>query len=157
MVVGPLLLNIVLCACFIPAYAPDATTVFYTGVYDSVMASELYYDTPILFVTLYVVLTALFAASWAALTLLVGGYMNDSVRLIAGMFLCVYLFASLEYQLGVLFVGSATEYLSVSPLAWLRGVSIRGNTSIIPALVWLVVSIAVCSILWFRWRKEDAL
>lgn len=156
-VVGPLLLNIMLCACFIPAYAPDVTTVFNTGIYDSVMGSELYYNAPIFFVTLYVVLTALFAASWAALALLVGGYVSDSVRLIAGMFLCVYLFASLEYQLGVLFVGSATEYLSVSPLTWLRGVSISGNTSIVPAAVWIVVLIASCSILWLRWRKEDAL
>lgn len=153
----PLILNCVACACFIPAYEPDVATVFNTGVYETVMGSELYYNVPVLFVGFYIALTALFGAGWAAFVLLMGGYAHDGVRLIAGLFVLLYLFGSLEYKLGVLLAGSAIDYLSTSPLVWLRGVAIGGNTDVVVAVAWLVGLLALSVAFAVRWGKEEVL
>ena len=153
----PLVLNCVVCICFIPAYSPDVVTVFNTGIYETVMCSELYYNAPFVFVGLYIALTALFSAGWAAFALLMGGLAHDSVRLIAGLFIFLYLFASVEYKLGVLFAGSATDYLSTSPLIWLRGVAISGATDIVVAMLWLIALLSLSIVFVLRWRREDVL
>lgn len=156
-VVLPLLLNCLICACFIPAYSTDIATVFNTGIYDSIMALSLYYSCPVLFVGFYIVLTGLFGAAWAVFALFLGGYAYDSVRLIAGLFVCLYLFGALDYKIGILLTGSGTEYVSLSPLIWLRGVAINGHTDIAAVLVWLSCLTMISIVLALRLRKGDVL
>lgn len=150
-----LILNCVVCSCFIPAYAPDIASVFNTGIYEFVMGSELYYNSPILFVCFYLLISFFFAAFWAATTVLAGGFVEDSVRLLAGSFLLLYLFGSFEYKIGIFLFGSGTEYLSTSPLVWLRGVAISGYTDIAVVVLWfLVLYIFVCILLAGQSRKD---
>lgn len=156
-VLAPLLLNCIICACFIPAYTPDVVSVFHTGIYESVMGSQLYYQSPLLFVGLYLILSFLFSGVWSAFVVLIGGFAKDSVRLLAGSFLVLYLLAALEYKFGILFSGSGTEYLSLSPLVWLRGVSFGGYTEIGVAVVWLLVLMLFVVICICCHRKEDML
>ena len=152
-----LALNCVLCACFIPAYAPDVSSVFQTGIYDSVMGSELYYNDPVAFTALYLFLSFVFSALWAGFVLLLGGLAEDSTRLLAGSFLVLYLFSSFEDKMGILLFGSGTEYISISPLVWLRGVSIQGATEPWVPVLWVGVLVALSLSLLVRYGKEDVL
>ncbi len=156
-VILPLILNAILCACFIPAYTPDVSTVFNTGIYEFVMGSELYYKNPILFVFLYLSVSFLFSAFWAGFVVLLGGFTGSSARLMAGSFLLLYLLGSFEAQIGILLFGSGIEYLSVSPLVWLRGVAISGYTDIRATTVWLLILIVSVAILLLHWREKDVL
>lgn len=89
--------------------------------------------------------------------LFLGGYAYDSVRLIAGLFVCLYLFGALDYKIGILLTGSGTEYVSLSPLIWLRGVAINGHTDIAAVLVWLSCLTMISIVLALRLRKGDVL
>lgn len=153
----PLVLNLLLCACFIPAYPTDISSVFTTGIYDSLMLVELYYSAPIAYVCFLVVLTGVFGAAWALLVLVIGGYAHDSVRLIAGLFVLLYMFGALDYKLGVFIAGSGTEFTILSPLIWLRGVVITGQTSLMVAGAWVCALLIISLLFASHFRKEDVL
>lgn len=150
-------LNCLACACFIPAYTPSVVTVFNTGVYETVMGSELFYNAPALFVVFYVVLSILFSSCWAALVQLLGWFAKSSVRLISGMFLLLYLFTGLEHKIAVLAIGDANNYISASPLIWLRGVAVSGGTDFAVAASWLVGLLLLSCLLVLSSRKDDVL
>lgn len=153
----PLVLNILVCSSFIPAYPTNVSSVFNTGIYDSLMFANLYYANPVLYTCFYIVLAGVFSAAWATFVLFIGGYMHDSVRLIAGLYVLLYLFSSLDYKLGVFITGSGTEFTVLSPFIWLRGVTISGNTDFLVACIWILCLLAVSVLCALHLRKEDML
>lgn len=152
----PLLINLLIGLCFIPAYATSIATVIYTGIYDTNVWSSLYYLNPPAYCALFIVLNAGFSGLWAAFVLLIGLLFTDSTRLLAGSFIALYLYQTFEYQIAVAFTGSALGYLSFSPLSFLRGVAVSGNTSEWSFIPWLT-ALAIISALIIARGKEDLL
>lgn len=61
----PLILNIVLLACVMPAYLPDITEVLYLGVYPSDLFSWFFYNLPVLYVVFFTLISGIICGSWA--------------------------------------------------------------------------------------------
>lgn len=152
----PLLINLLIGLCFIPTYTTSIATVIYTGIYDTNLWSSLYYLNPPAYCTLFIVLNAGFSGLWAAFVLLIGLFFADSTRLLAGSFIALYLYQAFEYQIAVTFTGSALGYLSFSPLSFLRGVAVSGNTNEWSFIPWFAV-LAIISALIIVRGKEDLL
>ena len=61
----PLVLNIIILACFMPAYLPDITEVLYLGVYPNDLFSWCFYNLPVLYVVFFTLIAGVICGSWA--------------------------------------------------------------------------------------------
>lgn len=65
-VVGiPLIGNFIIAVVSLPFVNPDVTDVIYWGIYENAMLSEMFYQTPLVYVATMIVLSCLFGAVWA--------------------------------------------------------------------------------------------
>lgn len=157
-VVGiPVALNIVVCACFIPAFPTDVAGMIYTGITDAVMWSSAYYTDPVRYVASYVLLDAVFAGLWSAFVLLLGGVVMDAARLLAGSFLIPYLFDAFEGKASAALLGLGAEYASLSPLTFCRGVATGSTTDTPVVAAWLGALTVVCVALIVYSSRRDVL
>lgn len=153
----PLLVNLVIEACFIPAYPPSPTSAFFTGMYGSMLWSSLFYTDPASYCVLFIALHAGFSGLWATFVLMLGLFVDDGTRLIAGSFVFLYLFQAFEYQIAAAVTGTGTDYLDFSPLTFLRGTAIGGNTSEWSFVPWVVGLIVIIVAFIVHQRNKDVL
>lgn len=83
-VVGvPLLVNLAVVLCFVPAFTPNIVDVVYTGLWVRVFLSELLYTQPVLYVLVRLVLDVLLAGLWGAAVLGVSCLVRNRVAIVA--------------------------------------------------------------------------
>lgn len=85
----PLILNIFMLACFIPAYLPDITEVLYLGVYTSDLWSWFFYNAPVAYVFLYTLLASCMCGFWALLVHSLSFAIDNRVALLIAPYLGV--------------------------------------------------------------------
>lgn len=64
-VVVPMLMNWVICACFVPAYLPTQFGELYMGITQDQVFSQLFFTVPLLYALSYTLMTFVFAGLWA--------------------------------------------------------------------------------------------
>ena len=62
-----IIVNCILCACLLPARTPDVTSSIYFAVFDDSLFSYFFYNCPIVFDALFLVLNVVFCACWSGL------------------------------------------------------------------------------------------
>lgn len=124
----PLLLNLLLVACFIPARMPDPICQVYYAVFGADMWAGLFYSAPLCYVFLYFVLTLLFAGVWAQLSYVAAFYLKNR----AAVLIIPYLLL-LAFHYGTQSLFAWRVYVEASPIYFLRGPEITNQT------VWWVV------------------
>lgn len=90
----PLLVNVVLVSATLPVFQPEVNYVVYTHIGFGDLWADLYYTAPLLYLTLFVLLTALFCGLFALLSFAVSFYIHNRVALLFTPFL---LFLGLQY------------------------------------------------------------
>lgn len=83
----PLILNFLVCLCFIPAYTPDITTNLYLGIDAQELWARELFTTPFLYVVYNTVLDFLLCGLWGGLVLAFSLVVKNRVALVAGSFL----------------------------------------------------------------------
>ena len=77
----PIILNFLICACFMPARMPDVFSVIYFGIYEYALWSEFFYTNPLLYVALFTSLNFIFSGLWAAFVFALSGLIKNRVAL----------------------------------------------------------------------------
>lgn len=78
-VVLPQIVNILIIACFVPAFVPSVTDAMMIGILDDNLFSFLFYNTPLLYVLVYCLMDFLLCGLWAVLVLLTSFFIRNVV------------------------------------------------------------------------------
>jgi len=78
----PIVLNFLICACFMPMRMPDVFAVIYFGVYEKSLWSEIFYTNPLFYVALFSFLNFIFSGVWAAFVFALSGLIKNKAALI---------------------------------------------------------------------------
>ena len=79
----PLLVNLAVVLCLVPAYVPDIIDVVYTGLWEKVFLSEVLYRWPALYVALRLLIDAVLAGLWATTVLALSIFVRNRVAIVA--------------------------------------------------------------------------
>jgi len=77
----PIVLNFLICACFMPARMPDVFAVIYFGIFEENLWSEVFYTNPFLYVALFTLLNFAFSGLWAVTVFALSGLLRNRVAL----------------------------------------------------------------------------
>ncbi len=79
----PLLVNLAVVLCLVPAYPPDIVGVVYTGLWTKVFLSNLFYTCAPAYVAVRVVLDFVLAGLWGTTVLALSRFMRNRVAIVA--------------------------------------------------------------------------
>lgn len=140
----PIVLNLILCACTMPAYMPDIDAVLYVGIDTTSMWSEIYYNMPLLYCLMFILLNFVFAGLWASVVMSISFYIRNRIALMVGPYLFLIFLKFFEEKL---FAGEYATHLGVVPFSYLRSVtsSFTSNEYVILAefALFIVVILAI--------------
>lgn len=111
----PLLINLLIVACFIPARSPDSVWSEYYSITKTYMWSYLYYTKPLIYVFLYLLIDFVYAGLFSCLTLGLSLFIRKLPVLLCGPF---FSFLGLQYVVSLL--TDYRFYLELSPFNFLR-------------------------------------
>lgn len=148
----PLVINFLVCSCFLPLYVPDVFDVVYYGVYEDCMWSEVFYTAPIVYCVLLTTSSFVFAGLWANATSAISIIVRNRLTFTVVPFLILLV---LEY-LNVT-VLSGFEVVAITPIEYLRG----AGTPLV-ANGWVVLAeylflLILSSLAFFYLNKRDVL
>lgn len=128
----PIVFNLIACMCFAPFCTPDVAGVSIFGVYERSLWSWFFYNSPILFCFLRIVLISLFSGLWASFVMSLSALIKRRVPLLIlpYLFLILLKFAS-EQMIDPLF-GIQED---LTPFGYLRAVPPSYFTS-----EWVIIS-----------------
>lgn len=146
--VVPILINLIITACYLPASTPDPLEQLYSNQPYGMYLSHIYHSKPLLFVAIFVTLPGIFCGLWATLTLCVSLFVpNKYIAIIAP-----YLFLFFETAFfDALFANRIN--LELSPFYFIRGAS-AGDIRIVSRVL-LVMFIVSISIVLLRGKRDD--
>lgn len=87
----PLLVNLVVVLCFVPAYTPDIVDVVYTGLWVKVFLSGLLYQCPVAYAAARILLDFVLAGLWATTVLSLSRFIRGRVAIVALPYVCLVL------------------------------------------------------------------
>lgn len=154
----PLLANIIATACVIPAFATDISSVIYTGMDEGRLWSSVFYNVPLIYCFLMVLLSSCFAGLWGTVVQFLGAFVFNPERMITASFIFLYCIQAFEPKLTSIPSGSSIGNLSHSPLDFLRGVSgeasLTNEASFIP---WIIGLLVLCIVFALVQKNRDEL
>ena len=153
-VVVPLLVNLALTLCLVPAYAPDITDVVYTGLWEKVFLSSLLYSCPQGYVVARFLIDALLAGLWATTVLALSLPMRNRVAIMALPFIALLVVKYVSERIYVL-AGVRLSSLTILDQLKARGDSFyyEGWALAVDVLVMLAISVVVPMLM----RRRDVL
>ena len=117
----PLLINVIITACYIPAYKPDPLEQLYSGQYYGQYLANIFYSEPFAFMIIFILIPGLFCGLWADLSMCLSFFIKNKFFVV----IIPYLFLFFEKAFfDSLF--SNRIALDLSPLYFMRGES-SGN------------------------------
>ncbi len=94
-VIIPQIINICVLACYLPLYTPSVVDQFYLGVNGLDYGSELFYQVPLLFVALHLLVSGIIGGSWAVFVLGCATVVKNRVVLMVAPYVCLRVFSYL--------------------------------------------------------------
>lgn len=76
----PLLINVIITACYIPAYKPDPLEQLYSGQYYGQYLANIFYSEPFAFMIIFILIPGLFCGLWADLSMCLSFFIKRTVR-----------------------------------------------------------------------------
>lgn len=83
----PMLLNLIVCAMFIPAYSMDQLSDLYIAVPQRFLWSSILYANPLLYILLYMLLSYVFCGVWATIGISVSFFVKSKISILISPFL----------------------------------------------------------------------
>jgi len=151
-VVIPLVLNFIICACVMAAYTPDVNEVIYFGIYEESLWSEVFYNSPLLYRLLYIMLNFVFSGLWATMVFAVSFFVKNRFALMIGPYLLLIFvkFLSENVLMDIL-------YYEVSPFNFLRGTGVDKFTNGYIVFGVLLILFAFSSVIILKRYRNDIL
>lgn len=152
----PQVLNLVMLACFFPGYVPSIQDAnYYAPVFWQSIGSILFYNAPLAYVALYMLIDFLLCGAWAGLVLALSLVVRNRVILLTAPYLAL---------LAVQFVNENIFFA----IGKVRGFqlslfeNLHGSCSMYIQNGWIVVGeiitlLFVTGLFWVFWGKRDAL
>ncbi|MDR0917862.1 MAG: hypothetical protein LBM93_01215 [Oscillospiraceae bacterium] len=104
-VIIPMILNIMLTACYLPAMTPSSQWAIYTGVFSQSFMSQLYYTVPFLYLFIYLLIDFIFCGLIGCLSFAVTHLIKNRVVVVifpfAVLLLWQYLANNIEHSLEI--------------------------------------------------------
>ena len=144
----PLVINIIITACYIPAYTPDPLEQIYSGQYYGRYLSNIFYSNPFLFMMIFVLIPGIFCGLWADLSMCLSLFIQNKFVII----IVPYLFLFFEKAFFDTIFSNRIS-LELSPFYFMRG-GVSSNIYIVAAIlaVMFIVSLAIT---WIRGKNDD--
>lgn len=93
----PMIINMILVSCFVPAYPPDNLIVLYYGVNMISLLGNIYYMFPMFTVFVSVLIAGLFAGAWATIPLVISYFVKNTLCVLFAPYLVLlFIIKSLE-------------------------------------------------------------
>lgn len=147
----PLLANMLLTACFIPFRMPDAIDNLYFQVYDDTIGGELFYTNPWAYDLLYLLLDAVFAGTWATVSLACSFFTDSKLLTIIVPYIgLIYLSYAGDLALKL------RVWMNIQPLELIRPISVGNSEN-----VWVLLSeigillLGALFVVYFRGKQDD--
>lgn len=83
----PVAVSLVIVACVAPARVPDVTAMIYFGVFEPCLWSEAFYQVPVLYCFLYLLLIFSFSGLWALAVSSIGAFIGSRIVILVGPYL----------------------------------------------------------------------
>ena len=120
----PLVLNVILIACVVPARTPDPSLHVNYAVYGDSLLSGLFYSSPLLYVLFYLLLPFAFGGLWAATTMAASFFFRNRY---AALLVPYNLLLIIQYLTQSFFAWHI--YLEASPINYVRGVMMNDKSA----------------------------
>lgn len=145
--------NYLTTACVVPALRPDAAEELYYAVPPDQFGSWLFWNQPLLYDVLYIVIASIFAGLWACIPIALSFFTTKRLPL-----LCVPFVALIGFQYFADQMIAPEFYLELSPLRFLQAHETYFATRGIIILGWFAALIGiVCIITWRKGTRNDVL
>lgn len=149
-IVTPLIGNFILTACFVPAVKPTILYELYYPMHYGVIASELFFEHPFVFVVMYWCIDFLFGGLFAVLSMAIGCFSQKRITVLAGPFILMLIL----HYVRTIFLG--ITYKELSPLYFLHATSIENCADAGVILVEGILGFAVtCGVIFGGERKRE--
>lgn len=125
----PLVINLSITACFVPAVKPSVIYQNYYGVFHATMWSGLFYEHPLVYVFLYLLLDCIFAGLFAVCGMAFSMLLKNRIAVVILPYLGVL---CLHYGRTLLYY---RVYMEISPLNFLHASSIQNPANGVIVLV----------------------
>lgn len=138
----PIIVNILIVACFIPAIKPDVFYRFSYLHYSTLMLSDLFFSKPVLYLLGMTILATVFAGIYSCLSLAMSMLAKNKIAVTITPFIALLVF---NYITG-LFLESFRKIGELSPLKILHvttGNSIYLHVAVIEAVVFIVITFLI--------------
>lgn len=130
----PIIVNCILCACLLPARTPDVTSSIYFAVFDDSLFSYFFYNCPIVFDALFLVLNVVFCACWSAFVMSFSFVVRRPALLVGLPYCALFLLKAIEDAIPSDFIS-----FELSPFLFLRGCALSHSQSGMYILLTLLV------------------
>lgn len=146
----PLLANFVGTACFVPAVKPTIIYDIYYPMHYGGIGSQIFFENPLCFVLMYMVLDFIYGGLFAVLGIAIGFFSKNRVVPVIGPFLFAL---ALQYLRTFLF---GRIYKEISPLYFLHAASVENvaDARIICVEGLLILGLTL-GIVWGRGRRSE--
>lgn len=146
--VVPILINLIITACYLPASTPDPLEQLYSNQPYGMYLSHIYHSKPFLFIAIFVALPGVFCGLWATLALCISLFVPNKYIVVIAPYL--FLFFEMAF-FDALFANRIN--LELSPFYFIRG-SAAGDIGIVIGVL-LVMFITGFIIVRLRGKKDD--
>lgn len=147
----PLIVNLAVLVCFVPATTPEVMSNIYMGMREEELWSYFYYTHPFIYVILNTIYDFVVAGAWGGFVLAISFFIENRVMLLVGSYVAVLAVDFFnKYMFGILDL----QAFNFSLLSLLHA----GNSSIfrsaLPAMMvpCLLIALAVVFLRWFSRR-----
>jgi len=144
----PILINLIITACYLPAVTPDPLEQLYSNQPYGRYLSHIYHSKPFLFVGIFVTLPGVFCGLWATLTLCISLFVRNKYIVV----IAPYLFLFFETAFFDALFANRTA-LQLSPFYFIRG-SAAGDIRIVAGILLFMFIISFIIVL-LRGKKDD--
>lgn len=149
----PIVLNIIVTACIIPAYTPNIFySMYYTQSYGQYL-SRVFYMYPFLFLAIFTLLPSVFAGLWATVSLTISYFISNKYIILLVPY--VFLFFSMSFfEMLLTYVNDIN--IETSPFYFLRGgyANLTPNIFLVIGII-LFLFVTTMVVTCIRGKKDD--
>ena len=150
----PLLLNLVILLCSVPAFMPDIVDVVYTGLWRKVFLSELFYTCPPAYVAVRFLLDFVLSGLWATTVLALSLFIRNRVAIVTLPYIGLI---AVKYVSETLYVMTGVDWGALTILDHLKARGDRFYYGWEPLCIGLATMLVVSIALPLLVRKRDVL
>ena len=144
----PIIINLVITACYLPAFTPDPLEQLYSNQSYGIYAADIYFSKPTLFIILFTLIPGVFCGLWSVISMCLSMFVQNKYIVV----IVPYLFLFFEKSFFDMLFSNRIR-LELSPFYFMRGSSF-GNIYIVLAILLTMFIVSFCLTI-LKGKKDD--